>query len=70
MQIPNLRPVFVREQTNKMYSPTAYFISGWLSSTIFLFFYPLITSSISFYFLKFKNDSFEHYLRWLGIFFI
>lgn len=33
MQIPNFRPVYVREQANKMYSPSAYFISGFLVTT-------------------------------------
>jgi len=45
------RPVFLREQANKMYSPTAYYLAGIISSTILMMFYPLISGSISFNFL-------------------
>jgi hypothetical protein len=67
LRIPILRPVFVREQTNKMYSPTAYFLAGWCSSTIFLFIFPIISSGITFNGSKFKNNTFGNYLNWLGV---
>uniref|UniRef100_A0A7S3CL40 ABC transporter domain-containing protein n=1 Tax=Strombidium rassoulzadegani TaxID=1082188 RepID=A0A7S3CL40_9SPIT len=66
MQIPNLRPVFVREHANKMYSASAYYLSGWLSSTLALLFYPLMCGSISFYFVSFADSSFENFLSWIG----
>ena len=66
MQIPNLRPVFVREHSNKMYSATAYYLSGWLSSTLTLLFYPVICGSISFWFLDFYDSSWENFFRFIG----
>lgn len=50
-----------------MYSPTAYFLAGWCSSTIFLFIYPIISCTITFIFFKFKNHSFRNYLSWFTI---
>ena len=50
-----------------MYSPSAYFLAGWLSSTINLMVYPLITGSICFKFIEMNNDSFENYLNWISI---
>ena len=67
MQIPNLRPVFVREQANKMYSSSAYFLAGWLSSTLTLLIYPVLGASISFWFLAFYDNSAENFFRWLGV---
>ena len=65
IQIPTLRPVFVREHTSKMYSASAYFISGWLSSIPVLIIYPFLTSGICFHFLGFTDESFDNFLRWL-----
>ena len=64
MQLPIFRPVFVREQSSKMYSVTAYYFAGWLCSTINLLFYPILSTGISFYFLEFNEMTFESYCKW------
>jgi len=57
----------VREQSSKMYSPSAYYLAGWLISTLNLLFYPIVTSLISFWSLQFNDASFGNYLAWLGM---
>ena len=47
-----------------MYSASAYFISGWLSSIPVLIIYPFLTSGICFHFLGFTDESFDNFLRW------
>jgi ABC-type multidrug transport system permease subunit len=49
-----------------MYSPSAYYLAGWLASTLTLVFYPLLCGSISFYFLDFHDDGYENFFRWLA----
>lgn len=67
MMIPKTKPLYTRERANNMYSASAYFLATWLTATLNFIFYPLITSSISFAFLKFQDHSFENYLRWIEI---
>ena len=67
MQMPTLRPIYVREQANKMYSPSAYFLAGWVVSTINVMFYPVITATLCFYFVDFYDQSWDNYKDWLGI---
>ena len=56
--------MFVREYTSKMYSASAYFLSGWISSIPVMIIYPILTSSISFFFLGFTDTSFSNYINW------
>ena len=65
IQLPLLRPVFVREMSSKMYSSHVYFLANWFTSTLNLMMYPLITSAVSFWFLKMNESGFENYMRWL-----
>lgn len=65
MQIPILRPVLVRESSNKMYSSSAYYLAGWLSSTLFFLFYPVMCGSLTFFFLNFYDNSFENFVHWI-----
>ena len=67
MQIPNLKPVFLRDQANKMYSPTAYYFAGWLSSTMLAAFYPVMSGMFSFHFLALADSSNENFMRWISI---
>ena len=62
LQIPNFRPIFIREQTNKMYSPSAYFLATFLVTTMMFMFYPLIIGTICFFFIDFHDNSFSNYL--------
>ncbi len=64
LQIPSMRPVYVREHSSKMYSSSAYFLSGWLSSLPMMVIYPFLTSSICFFFLGFTDTSVQNYFRW------
>lgn len=49
-----------------MYSPSAYFISGWAASTLnYLIFQPFIYATLSFIYVDFKDSSFENYIYWL-----
>ena len=69
MQMPQWRPVYVREQANKLYSPSAYFFAGWLVSTLNMMYYPLLVAGITFHYIGFLDNSFETFLRWfLGLF--
>jgi len=47
-----------------MYSSHVYFLANWFTSTLNLMMYPLITSSVSFWFLKMNDSSFENFMRW------
>ena len=49
-----------------MYSSSAYFLSGWLSSFPIVVLYPFLTTSICFFFIGFEDESFENFLRWSG----
>ena len=67
LQLPILKPVFFREQSSKMYSSSAYFLSGWFTSTFNLLMYPIVSSLISFWSLGLNDSSFSNYLNWLGM---
>ena len=66
IQLPILRPVFVREMSSKMYSPSAYYLAGWLISTLSLLAFPIVTSAVSFNSLEFNQNNFRNYLNWMG----
>jgi hypothetical protein len=53
-----------------MYAPSAYFLAGWLCSSTTLLFYPIVTGSISFWFLEFNDSSWTNFLNWLTVLFI
>ena len=59
-----MRPVFVRENASKMYSPSAYYLAGYLSTVMMVVLYPYVSSLISYSILKFYNKGFENYVSW------
>jgi hypothetical protein len=61
------KPLYVREVSNKMYSPAAYFLAAWLASTMNLLFYPVLCASINFWFLGFNDTSIYNFLNWVAI---
>ena len=61
------KPLYVREVSNKMYSPAAYFLAAWLASTMNMIFYPVICASINFWFLGFNDTSIYNFLNWVAI---
>lgn len=67
MQTDNFFRVYVREQSNKMYWPTAYFISGFTISTFTLMFYPVLVGFTSFWFLDFNDSSIENLVEYIVI---
>lgn len=62
--------MFVRENASKMYSSSAYFLSGWFSSTIILMLYPFLVSAISFHFLGFNDSTIDNYWTWSTTLFV
>ena len=62
--MPLFKNVYIREIRNKMYWPSAYFLSVLIATSLNLVLYPLIVSSITFYWIGFDDSSFENYLRW------
>lgn len=67
LQIPMIRPTYVREQANKMYAPSAWYLGNYLVSVSNMMFYPFIVSTLSFFFLQFNDKGFSNYLTWVGI---
>ena len=67
MQIPMIRPSFIREQANKMYSPSAWYLGNYIVCVSNVLFYPLVVSTTSFFFLKFNDRSFSNYIEWVGL---
>lgn len=66
LQIPISRPIFEREVGNRMYSPTAYYLSHIGASLALFFIYPLFTSLISYWFFGFADASIYGLLDWFG----
>ena len=70
MQIPNFRPVYIREQANKMYSPSSYFLSGFLITSFQLMFYPVLVGLITFWFIDFNDSSFGNLMSYVLVLFL
>lgn len=47
-----------------MYSPSAYYLSGYFSTIIITLFYPFLSSAVSYKFLKFTHAGFTNYIEW------
>ena len=67
--MPEALPVYQREINNRMYGPSAYFWASVLSSVCSNLVYPVLLSSLTFYFLDFDNSSIWAFLSWFGILF-
>jgi len=52
---------------NKMYSPSAFYLSKWIISTLIYSFQPLIYSLAAFVCVQFNDDSIENFSSWLMI---
>ena len=50
-----------------MYSPSAFYISKWIISTLIYSFQPLIYSLAAFIFIEFNDDSLDNFSMWLMI---
>ena len=55
VQMPLLKPVFVREQQSKMYSSTSYLFACWGTSTLIMLMYPVVSSLTNFWLLGFND---------------
>ena len=64
MWMPLFKNIYVKEVQNRMYWPSAYFLSVLIATSINLVMYPLIVSSITFFFIGFEDDSFVQWLKW------
>ena len=65
LSMPELSNVFAREISNKMYSPTAFYIARWFVSSILYAFQPLIYAVMAFSFIGFQDDSADNFQVWL-----
>mmetsp|Transcript_9303 Transcript_9303/g.6674 ORF Transcript_9303/g.6674 Transcript_9303/m.6674 type:complete len:97 (+) Transcript_9303:1427-1717(+) len=70
LDIPHSMPVFKRERQNKMYSLSAFYLSGWLSTSITLLPYPIITGILTYFIYGFRDPSFNGVMTWFGINFL
>lgn len=65
--LPKHAKIFHRERSNGMYSTMNYFLTKWINVTVLTILYPVITSSISFGFLHFEDNSIANYFKWIKI---
>lgn len=63
--IPMAFPVFKREMGSRMYSATSYFIAATLSNICTYLYYPLLMSTLCFWFFEMPDNSFWAYILWL-----
>ena len=67
MQVPSSYTIFRRELTSHMYGPTAHFFSGTLSALLWILFYPVLISLLTFWTYGFPIETFEGFLNFLVI---
>ena len=65
LQTDNFYRVYVREQASKMYTPTAYFLSGFFVTSLSLMFYPVLIGFITFWFLEFNDSTLRNLLQYI-----
>ena len=61
------RPMFTREVSNHMYTPSAYYLASSTSAMVSFCLYPLVTTIVSFYFFGLTDSSFGAMLDWMMI---
>lgn len=67
LQLPEINTVYYRESQSQMYSPSAFFFSKWLVSTLVYMMQPLVFATIAFPFVEFADQSHDNYRQFLGI---
>ena len=65
LQIPIARPIFEREVGNRMYSPTAYYLSHVAACLCIFFIYPCFTSMISYWYFGMKVTDWAGLFDWM-----
>ena len=65
--MPEMSLVYMREMQNKMYSPSAFFLSKFIVSSLLYSFQPIIYSLFVFNYIGFNDTSRENFLAWIQI---
>ena len=65
--IPMAYPVYKRELGSHMYTPTPYYIAATVSNILTNMFYPLLVSTLTFWFFDYKVNNFAGYLGFLAV---
>ena len=67
LQLPEINAVYLRESQSQMYSPSAFFLSKWLISTLVYMLEPIIYGTLSFYSVEVGEVTHYEYREFMAI---
>ena len=67
LQLPEINAVYLRESQSQMYSPSAFFLSKWLISTLVYMLEPIVYGTLSFYSVEVGEVTHYEYREFMAI---